>query len=78
MARSVRAARGCLLDPADIPRFGQLGVIAAMQGIHCTSHAPFVILRLGETRAEAALMFGAVCSIPARWWPMEPTRRWKK
>jgi predicted amidohydrolase YtcJ len=41
------------LDPADIPRFGQLGVIAAMQGIHCTSDAPFVILRLGETRAEA-------------------------
>jgi predicted amidohydrolase YtcJ len=41
------------LDPADIPRFGQLGVIAAMQGIHCTSDAPFVILRLGEKRAEA-------------------------
>ena len=41
------------LDPADIPRFGKLGVIAAMQGIHCTSDAPFVILRLGEKRAEA-------------------------
>jgi predicted amidohydrolase YtcJ len=41
------------LDPADIPRFGQLGVIAAMQGIHCTSDAPFVILRLGVKRAEA-------------------------
>ena len=41
------------LDPADIPRFGQLGVIAAMQGIHCTSDAPFAILRLGEKRAEA-------------------------
>jgi len=41
------------LDPADIPRFGQLGVIAAMQGIHCTSDAPFVILRLGEKRAAA-------------------------
>ncbi len=41
------------LDPADIPRFGQLGVIAAMQAIHCTSDAPYVILRLGEKRAEA-------------------------
>jgi predicted amidohydrolase YtcJ len=41
------------LDPADIPRFGQLGVIAAMQGIHCTSDAPFVIPRLGEKRAAA-------------------------
>jgi predicted amidohydrolase YtcJ len=40
------------LSAADIPRFGQLGVIAAMQGIHCTSDAPFVILRLGPKRAE--------------------------
>ena len=40
------------LDPADIPRFGALGVIAAMQGIHCTSDAPFVIARLGRERAE--------------------------
>jgi predicted amidohydrolase YtcJ len=41
------------LDPADIPRFGALGVIAAMQGIHCTSDAGFVIARLGRERAEA-------------------------
>ena len=40
------------LNPADIPRFGKLGVIAAMQGIHCTSDAPYVILRLGPKRAE--------------------------
>jgi predicted amidohydrolase YtcJ len=40
------------LDPAEIPRFGRLGVIAAMQGIHCTSDAPFVIARLGEERAR--------------------------
>ncbi len=41
------------LDPADIPRFKQLGVIAAMQGIHCTSDAPFVVKRLGEERSRA-------------------------
>ena len=41
------------LDPADIPRFGQLGVIASMQGIHCTSDAPYVFARLGAKRAEA-------------------------
>lgn len=41
------------LDPQDIPRFGKLGVIAAMQGIHCTSDAPYVIPRLGLKRAEA-------------------------
>ncbi len=40
------------ISAADIPRFGQLGVIAAMQGIHCTSDAPYVLLRLGAQRAE--------------------------
>ncbi|HXK07972.1 MAG TPA: amidohydrolase [Verrucomicrobiae bacterium] len=40
------------LNAADIPRFGKLGVIAAMQGVHCTSDAPYVLLRLGPKRAE--------------------------
>lgn len=40
------------LNPVDIPRFGQLGVIAAMQAIHCSSDAPYVIQRLGEKRAQ--------------------------
>jgi hypothetical protein len=40
------------LSLADIPRFGQLGVIAAMQGIHCTSDGPWVLKRLGPKRAE--------------------------
>ena len=39
------------LSPQDIPRFGKLGVIAAMQGVHCTSDAPYVLARLGEKRA---------------------------
>ena len=39
------------LHPSDIPRFGRLGVIASMQGVHCTSDAPFVVARLGATRA---------------------------
>ena len=39
------------LDPADIPRFAALGVIAAMQGVHCTSDAPWVLARLGAKRA---------------------------
>ena len=39
------------IHPADIPRFGQLGVIASMQGIHCTSDAPWVEPRLGAKRA---------------------------
>lgn len=40
------------LDPQDIPRFHQLGVVAAMQAIHCTSDAPFVVKRLGPDRAR--------------------------
>jgi predicted amidohydrolase YtcJ len=40
------------VDPADMPRFRQLGVIASMQGVHCTSDAPFVVKRLGRLRAE--------------------------
>ncbi len=40
------------VDIEDIPRFKELGVIASMQGIHCTSDAPFVEKRLGEDRAK--------------------------
>ena len=40
------------LSAADIPRFGQLGVIASMQTVHATSDAPFVVSRLGARRAE--------------------------
>jgi predicted amidohydrolase YtcJ len=40
------------LHPDDIPRFAQLGVIASMQAVHCTSDGPWVIKRLGEQRAR--------------------------
>jgi predicted amidohydrolase YtcJ len=40
------------LSAQDIPRFAGLGVIASMQGIHCTSDAPYVLARLGEERAR--------------------------
>jgi hypothetical protein len=40
------------LSMADIPRFGKLAVIASMQGIHCTSDAPYVLARLGAKRVE--------------------------
>ena len=40
------------LHPDDIPRFGKLGIIASMQGIHCTSDGPWVIKRLGTKRAK--------------------------
>ena len=40
------------LDHEDIPRFGQLGVIASMQGIHLSSDRPWAIDRLGMARIE--------------------------
>src|SRR4029077_13754816 len=40
------------LHPDDIPRFAKLGVIASMQGIHCTSDAVYVLQRLGLRRGS--------------------------
>ena len=49
------------LSPADIPRFGQLGVIASMQPIHAPSDAVFVPARLGRSRAaDGAYVWGAL------------------
>jgi predicted amidohydrolase YtcJ len=46
------------LAPEDIPRFAELGVIAAMQGVHCTSDGPWVPERLGPERsAEGAYVW---------------------
>ena len=40
------------IHPEDIPRFGELGVIASMQGIHMASDRPWAIDRLGELRIK--------------------------
>lgn len=47
-----------ILDQADIRRFAQLGVVAAMQGVHATSDMPWVAERVGEERtAEGAYVW---------------------
>jgi hypothetical protein len=38
------------LHPDDVPRFEELGVIAAMQGVHATSDGPWIPTRLGAER----------------------------
>lgn len=38
--------------PIDQPRFAELGIIASVQGVHCTSDGPWVPTRLGEPRTE--------------------------
>lgn len=40
------------VNPTEVPRFKEWNVIASMQGVHCTSDAPFVPKRLGEKRSE--------------------------
>ena len=42
------------LQPSDIPRFAQLGVIASMQPTHCISDKKFCIKRIGPERAKGA------------------------
>lgn len=52
-ARRWRIEHAQHLSPTDVGRFADLGVIAAMQGTHCTSDAPWIPKRLGEARAES-------------------------
>jgi predicted amidohydrolase YtcJ len=56
-----------ILDRADIPRFGRLGVIASMQPTHCTSDMPWAAARLGSARvAEGAYVWQALLKSGAR------------
>lgn len=49
------------LDPEDIPRFSELGIIPAMQAIHMSSDRPWAIDRLGQKRIdEGAYMWQAL------------------
>ncbi|MEZ4387754.1 MAG: amidohydrolase family protein [Candidatus Krumholzibacteriia bacterium] len=66
--RRWRIEHAQIVAPADIPRFGELGVIASMQPVHCTSDMDWVPLRLGPDRLAGAyawrslLATGAVLS----------------
>ena len=55
------------LNPTDIPRFAELGVIPAMQAIHMSSDRPWAIYRLGEKRIkEGAYMWQSLLKSGAR------------
>jgi predicted amidohydrolase YtcJ len=41
------------IDPLDVPRYGELGVIAVIQAVHGTSDGPWIPTRLGQERADA-------------------------
>jgi hypothetical protein len=48
----LRIEHAQILDATDVPRFARLGVLAAMQGIHCPSDRPWAPARLGEGRVK--------------------------
>jgi predicted amidohydrolase YtcJ len=55
------------LHPTDIPRFGKLDVIPAMQAIHLSSDRPWAIERLGEKRIkEGAYMWQSLIKSGAK------------
>ncbi len=49
-----------IVDPADIPRFAPLGVIASMQPTHATSDMPWAEQRLGRARLAGAYAWRSV------------------
>ncbi len=52
--RRLRIEHAQILDPADIPRFRELGVIASMQPTHATSDMPWAEARVGTARLAGA------------------------
>jgi predicted amidohydrolase YtcJ len=66
------------IDPIDIPRFAQLGVIPAMQAIHMSSDRPWAIDRLGEKRiVEGAYVWQDLLKA-ALSLSTEPTLQWSR
>jgi len=62
-----RVEHAQVLDAADVPRFGKLGVLAAIQGIHCPSDRPWAPKRLGDARvAEGAYVWRKLLDTGAR------------
>ncbi|MEA3448483.1 MAG: amidohydrolase [Bacteroidota bacterium] len=45
------------VHPADLQRFGQIGVIPSIQTTHCTSDMDWAIVRLGKERIKTAYVY---------------------
>ena len=61
-----RVEHAQVLAPADLARFGQLGVLAAMQPVHATSDMPWAEARLGPLRVRRAYAWRAVLAAGGR------------
>lgn len=58
--RRWRIEHAQILDPADIPRFAKLGVIASMQPVHQTSDRQMAEARLGPARLAGAYAWHSI------------------
>jgi predicted amidohydrolase YtcJ len=61
-----RVEHAQILDPADVPRFAELGVIAAMQPTHATSDMYWADERLGAPRLAGAYAWMSLARSGAR------------
>ncbi len=53
-ALRLRVEHAQVVDPDDVPRFAQLGVLASMQPTHATSDMPWAEARVGPARVRGA------------------------
>lgn len=70
-----------IIDPDDIPRLAELGIIASMQPIHATSDMRWAGDRLGEARLEGAYAWATMLEHDVRLalgsdFPVEPVNPW--
>lgn len=64
--RRWRIEHAQIVDPADLPRFGQLGVIASMQPVHQTSDRTMAEARVGPQRLAGAYAWKSMLNNKAR------------
>lgn len=64
--RRWRIEHAQVIDPADIPRFGKLGVAASMQPVHQTSDRAMAEARLGPARLAGAYAWKSLTAAGAK------------
>jgi predicted amidohydrolase YtcJ len=64
--RRWRIEHAQIVDPADLPRFGRLGVIASMQPVHQTSDRTMAEARLGPQRLSGAYAWKSMLAARAK------------
>ncbi|WP_370032864.1 amidohydrolase [Qipengyuania mesophila] len=64
--RRWRIEHAQIVDPVDLPKFGQNGIIASMQPVHQTSDRVMAEARLGPDRLEGAYAWNTILQLGGR------------